>query len=47
MRSTLVLNAEIALSNMQIKGSHFEFSVEIIVIFQIHCKKMNSHPKIL
>ena len=36
MRTTL---AKITISDMQIKGSHHEFSVDIIVICQIYCQK--------
>ena len=39
MRTTLVQNARITFSDMQIKGSHLEFYLDIIVIFQIHYQK--------
>ena len=42
MRTTLVQNARITFSDMQIKGSHLEFYLDIVVIFQIYYQKMNS-----
>ena len=38
MKTIRAQNAKIALSDMQIKGSHLEFSIDIIVIFQIYCQ---------
>ena len=39
MKTILAQNAKIALSDMQIDGSHLEFSIDVIVIFQIYCQK--------
>ena len=39
MKTILAQNAQIALSDMHMNGSHLEFYVDIIVIFQIYCQK--------
>ena len=39
MKTIFAQNAKIVLCDMQIKGSHLEFPIDIIVIFQIYCQK--------
>ena len=45
MKTILAQNAKIAVSDMQINGSHLKFSIDIIVIFQIIVKNEFFIPK--
>ena len=47
MKTILAQNANIVLCDMQIKGTYLEFSIDIIVIFQIYCQIWIPRPKIL